>query len=115
MALHFCLSVRFLDTAFHGRDDGGEREWPPSPLRAFQALVAAAARRNSGQVGDGARRAFQWLEAQSDSPVVIAPAATTGTGYRLSVPNNAMDVVARAWSRGNDSKSGDANPATHRT
>ncbi len=47
--------------------------------------------------------------------MLIAPAGMTGTGYRLSVPNNAMDVVASAWTRGNNSNSGDANPATHRT
>ena len=35
--------------------------------------------------------------------------------YRLSVPNNAMDLVAAAWCRGNYSNSGDANPATHRS
>ncbi len=34
---------------------------------------------------------------------------------RLSVPNNAMDIVARAWCRGNDSETGDADPRTHRT
>jgi len=41
----FRLSIRLLDGAFHGRGDGGEPEWPPSPLRAFQSLVCAAARR----------------------------------------------------------------------
>jgi len=42
MSSHFCISVTFLDPAFHGRADGGEPEWPPSPLRLFQSLVAAA-------------------------------------------------------------------------
>ncbi len=41
--------------------------------------------------------------------------SVTASGYRASVPNNAMDIVAQAWCRGNDSNSGDANPATHRT
>lgn len=115
MPSHFCLSVRFLDAVFHGRGDGGEREWPPSPLRVFQALVAAAARRNAGELATGTLSALKWLERQTEAPVVIAPAGIEGAGYRLSVPNNAMDIVARAWSRGNDSNSGDANPATHRT
>jgi hypothetical protein len=33
MPSHFCLSIRFLDMAFHGRRDGNQPEWPPSPLR----------------------------------------------------------------------------------
>ena len=45
MPAHLCLSVTFLDGEFHGRRDGGESEWPPSPLRLFQALVATAAAR----------------------------------------------------------------------
>src|SRR2546421_6383196 len=44
----------------------------------------------------------------------MAPPGLEGAGYRLSVPNNAMDIVARAWARGNESGKGDANPATHR-
>jgi CRISPR-associated protein Csb2 len=115
MASYFCVSVRFLNGTFHGRSDGGEREWPPSPLRLFQALVASAARLNCGRLSDRARSALQWLESQPEPPMVIAPPAHEGNGYRLSVPNNAMDIVARAWSRGNESNSGDANPATHRT
>jgi len=115
MSSYFCLSFRLLDPAFHGRGDGREREWPPSPLRVFQALVAAAARRNAGEIAAGAGFALKWLEGQKQPPVVVAPPGTEGSGYRLSVPNNAMDIVARAWSRGNDSNSGDANPATHRT
>src|SRR6185312_6050022 len=33
--------------------------------------------------------------------------------YRLSVPNNAMDIVTRAWARGNETGK-DANVATHK-
>jgi CRISPR-associated protein Csb2 len=110
MPSHFCVSVHFLDLAFHGRGDGGVPEWPPSPLRVFQSLVVAAARRRRTEPFV----ALQWLE-QQPAPVLIAPAGVTASGYRLSVPNNAMDIVAKAWCRGNDSNSGDANPATHRT
>ncbi len=41
MIRYLCISATFLDGRFHGRRDGGESEWPPSPLRLFQALVAA--------------------------------------------------------------------------
>jgi CRISPR-associated protein Csb2 len=38
------ISVRFLLDEFDGRGDGGEPEWPPSPLRLFQTLTNSAAR-----------------------------------------------------------------------
>jgi CRISPR-associated protein Csb2 len=111
MPSYFGLSIRFLDPAFHGRRDGGEPEWPPSPLRLFQSLVAAAGALRRAQA---LAPALKWLE-QQGAPILVAPAAVTGSGYRLSVPNNAMDVVARAWCRGNYSNSGDADPKRHRT
>lgn len=114
---HYALiSVTFLDPLFHGRGDGDEPEWPPSPLRLFQALFAgaAAASRASGGVAEADLAAFRWLE-QQQPPLVIAPEGRRGQAYRLSVPNNAMDVVAAAWARGNESGRGDASPATHRS
>jgi CRISPR-associated protein Csb2 len=99
---------------YHGRMDRGEPEWPPSPLRLFQALVAAATDGGAGQLTVDATNALRWLERQLP-PTIVAPAGVRGTGYRLSVPNNAMDIVARAWCRGIDSTTGDANPTTHRT
>jgi CRISPR-associated protein Csb2 len=114
MNSYLCLSIHFLDEAFHGRRDGGELEWPPSPLRLFQALVAAsAARWGKRHQLDYARPALQWLEAEMP-PIIITPQAVEGAAYRLSVPNNAMDLVGRAWSRGNLFGAGDSNPAKHR-
>jgi CRISPR-associated protein Csb2 len=110
MGSQLAISIRFFDPAFHGRRDGAKPEWPPSPLRLFQSLVAsAAALRRMDELAP----ALSWLERQSP-PTVIAPSGLSATAYRLSVPNNAMDVVARAWCRGNDSNTGDANPAKHR-
>jgi len=115
MSSFLSISVRFLDSTFHGRRDGGEPEWPPSPLRLFQALLAAASRRWHGtEFSDRAAPALRWLEAQPP-PIIVAPPAQSGTPYRLSVPNNAMDIVARAWVRGNTNGEGDADPRTHRT
>lgn len=97
MDRHLVLSFRFLSPWFHGRGDGGAPEWPPSPLRAFQAVVAAAAR--AGAL-EQMRGAFSWLE-QRPAPVIIGPEAVESTaGYCLSVPHNQMDLVARQWSRG---------------
>jgi CRISPR-associated protein Csb2 len=117
MAWSLALSFRFLDPRFHGRRDGGEPEWPPSPLRAFQALIAAAATMHRGRsVPEGIIAALGWLErACASPPSIVAPARLPyGAGYRLSVPNNAVDLVGKAWSAGNYSMKGDANPATHR-
>lgn len=106
MSRHLLLSFRFLAPWFHGRGDEAEPEWPPSPLRAFQALVAAAAR--AGTLAE-VRPALSWIEAQPP-PLVVAPEATVSTaGYRLSVPHNAMDVVGRQWVRG-----AEGNAAEHR-
>src|SRR5690606_14643752 len=107
MSRYFVLSFRFLSPWFHGRGDGGAPEWPPSPLRAFQATVAAAAR--AGRL-DTTRNALVWLEERAP-PAIIAPdALESTTGYRLSVPHNAMELVAKQWSRG-----GEGNAAEHRT
>lgn len=113
MPTHLCLSITFLDPRFHGRRDGGEPEWPPSPLRLFQAIVAAAAA-PTGRIENDLASAFRWFE-RLPPPCIVAPVGRTGEPYRLSVPNNAMDLVVKAWSKGNYDGSGDANPATHRT
>ncbi len=105
-----CITIRFLDGRFHGRGDRGEPEWPPSPLRLFQALVAAAA---GGHAQGGlapVAPALHWLESQ-EPPLIIAPATTVGVKHRLYVPDNVGDLVAGAWSRGNP----DADIANYRT
>ena len=113
MSSHLCFSIQFLSGLFHGRRDGGEPEWPPSPMRLFQALVAASAAKSGDEFAERAAPALRWLE-QQPPPLIVAPPATVTTPYRLSVPNNAMDIVGRAWARGNLYGDGDANPATHR-
>lgn len=107
MSRHFVLSFRFLAPWFHGRADGGTPEWPPSPLRAFQAVVAAAAR---GGALEFTRGALLWLEKRA-APLIYAPEAKeSAVGYKLSVPHNSMDLVGKQWSRG-----AEGNAAEHRT
>ena len=101
----FLLTVRFLDPvpAFHGRGDGGEPEWPPSPLRLFQALVCAAAGRwRDSQLADYAFPALRWLEQQREPTIVAPDIQPERTGFRMDVPNNAGDLVTAAWARGSD-------------
>lgn len=97
MSRYLVLSFRFLAPLFHGRGDHGQLEWPPSPLRAFQAVVATAAR--AGTL-EGSRGALNWLE-KRQGPMIIAPEAVEcAVGYRLSVPHNQADLVAAQWRRG---------------
>jgi CRISPR-associated protein Csb2 len=115
MPAYVAVKIYLLDATFHGQRDRGEPEWPPSPLRVFQSLVAAAAGQARGDgIPESAGRALKWLERQAP-PAILAPPAHTSPASALSVPNNDMDVVARAWSRGNYFGSGDASPAAHRT
>ena len=107
-----CISFRFIQPypLFHGRGDGDQPEWPPSPLRAFQALVNAACLRTQGTpLAPEVRSALQVIEAMH--PNVIAPRATlSATGHRAYVPHNHADLVTAAWDRGNR----DASIASHR-
>ncbi|HET6423729.1 MAG TPA: type I-U CRISPR-associated protein Csb2 [Planctomycetaceae bacterium] len=112
MSVQLCLTFRFLRPYYHGAGDGDMPEWPPSPLRMFQSLVAAAAARwNERDHPTTADAALRWLEEQP-APSIVAGDATTATApYRMYVPNNAADLVAAAWSRGNN----EASVAEHRT
>ena len=108
----FRITVSFLNGTFHGRGDDGVPEWPPSPLRLFQALMAVAASRYRTPLPDDVAAALDWLASQPP-PDILTPRHHNGTPYQTSVPNNAMDIVAGCWSRGNET-SKDAQPATHK-
>ena len=105
------VTVRFLQPYSHGRGGGGEPEWPPSPLRLFQALVAAsAARWNERMRVEYAAPALAWLEGLA-RPDIVAPAGVASDNpYRLYVPDNVADKVAKSWSRG-----GEGSIAEYRT
>lgn len=102
MSSALCLTLRFLDPVpqFHGRGDDGDPEWPPSPLRLFQTLVAASANRwRDALFNDFARPALQWIEARL--PTIVAPGIPPKSfGYRMYVPNNSGDLMTSAWARG---------------
>jgi len=97
-----CFTIRFLgpDPQFHGRGADGDPEWPPSPLRFFQALVCAAATRWRGdEFREYARPALLWLE--KIQPSVMTPQVPAESfGYRMYVPNNSGDLMTAAWARG---------------
>jgi CRISPR-associated protein Csb2 len=106
MSRWLAISMRFLSTTFHGRGDGGEPEWPPSPLRVYQALVAAAAARwNQRTKLEYAVPALEWLAKQHAPTVVAAVGVPSDVKYRLYVPDNVADKVAKAWRGGNNTAS----------
>ena len=90
----FLLSVRFLHDRYHGLTDNGERaEWPPSPFRAFQALVAGNAR--GPTIPESIRSALRWLESL-DPPDIIAPQTQPGQVLLTYVLNNVSDSDANS-------------------
>lgn len=108
---HLIITINFLNGTFHGRSDNGA-EWPPSPMRLFQALVAVAGARWQAEFPEQVQAALDWLSSQPP-PKILTPHVHAGTPYQTSVPNNAMDIVGRAWSRGSTT-SKDANPSKHK-
>jgi len=97
-----CFTLRVLDPVpqYHGRGADGVPEWPPSPLRFFQSLVAASAQRwNDQQFRESIQPALHWLERLQ--PSLVAPCiAEKSFGYRMYVPNNSGDLMTAAWARG---------------
>ncbi len=83
MSRALLISIRFYDGRYHGAG-----EWPPSPARLFQALVAAAALPG---LDTDKRNALTWLETLS-APTIAAPSVHAGLNVNLFVPNNDLDA-----------------------
>ncbi len=81
------LHVRLHDGRYHGEGD-----WPPSPARLFQALVAGAAL--GGPMGDAEKEALRWLEQQEPPLVAAPPAWRAPRGVLFYMPNNDSDAIA---------------------
>jgi CRISPR-associated protein Csb2 len=79
------ITVRFHDGRYHGTGD-----WPPSPARLFQALVAGIGQ--AGPLDDDTSASLEWLE-NLDAPVIAAPRMTFGMTIPMHfVPNNDLDA-----------------------
>jgi len=86
---HLLITVHWLDDRYHGLlDREGPPEWPPSPYRLFQALVAGAARHGELEAGSG--NALEWLQ-KLNPPMIIAPQSRPGRVVTHFVPNNDGD------------------------
>src|SRR5574341_841327 len=87
MQLHITLT--FATRRYHGRRSEEELEFPPSPARLFQALIAGSHCDAYIMLHTAKRdRALQWLESL-EPPVIEAPVVCqTGAGITNYVPNN---------------------------
>lgn len=80
------LYVRLHDGRYHGEGD-----WPPSPARLFQALVAGAGL--SGPLEDADIQALKWLENQRPPLVAAPPAWQPRRDVLFYMPNNDSDAI----------------------
>src|SRR5690625_4166936 len=79
------ISVRLHDGRYHGAGD-----WPPSPARLFQALVAGVGLR--GPISPDIQATLRWLE-ELPAPGIFAPRHHRFTkGYTNFMPNNDLDA-----------------------
>jgi len=75
------IKVHLHGSWYHGRP-----EWPPSPARLYQALVAGSGPCLSEEVAE----ALSWIE-QLPAPVIAVPRHKLGQSVPLFVPNNDLD------------------------
>lgn len=78
------VEVTFTASQYHGD------EWPPSPARLFQALVAASHHGAHGRMHQAARDgALRWLEQQPPPTILALPDSDRSNGQLINyVPNN---------------------------
>lgn len=92
MTLWFSIEVRFLTGRYHGRNSYAQAEWPPTPLRLFQAITAGAlSGRWAVEEREASETALRWLESLGIPAFVLAPPAPMLKPYRIAVPNNQAD------------------------
>lgn len=94
MNSHLVISIRFLGDRYHGRTENGrEPEWPPSPHRLFQAILAGSAPRWwDADVRDREVAALQWFQGLAP-PRIVAPPAQSGRPLLNYVRENLSDVA----------------------
>ena len=90
MAGRLWISATLLSGRYHGS------EWPPSPARLVQALVAGSKNGGNRENWPEVEQGLRWLECQP-APRIFARPAKKLTPYKMAVPNNDLDVIARDW------------------
>lgn len=105
MTSFLCITIRFLQPYAHGRHGDGDPEWPPSPLRMLQALVAASAGRwNERRELNHSVAAIRWLESLPPPRIVAPNSAPSSIGCQFYVPDNTSDLLVPAWRKGDITK-----------
>ena len=85
------IAVDWLDGTYHGK------EWPPSPFRVYQAILAGYAVHQRGNpVFEAAMRHLETLPA----PTITAPQAETQNPVTACVPNNDGDRIHALLAKG---------------
>ena len=79
------IKVYLMDDRYHGEGD-----WPPSPARLFQALVAGNVM--GSRLPNMYVDALRWLEAIPAPPKIWAHHGRLGLPYKMFVPNNDLDA-----------------------
>ncbi len=101
MSSSLCITVRFLLPYSHGRGEDGKPEWPPSPLRLMQALVAASAGRwNERNRLQHATLALRWLETLPPPRIISITGTKSDVPCQFFVPDNTADLLVPAWRKG---------------
>ncbi len=91
MTPYLCFSITLLDPIFHGRNDGKNPEWPPSPYRLYQALLNGSHTGGHNLEWNSEKeKCYHWLESQ-EPPNIIAPDVHPVPNISLFVPNNDSD------------------------
>lgn len=93
------LSACFSNTTYHGS------EWPPSPMRIYQAIIAGAASQNieDSQISKSMMSVLEWFESLPNPTIITR----SGNGSSLAnkvmyVPNNDDDLSMKALASGAD-------------
>ncbi|HED19866.1 MAG TPA: type I-U CRISPR-associated protein Cas5/Cas6 [Gammaproteobacteria bacterium] len=79
------MQVQLLDDRYHGEGD-----WPPSPARLFQALIAGNA--VGAHLPADCADALRWLESVPAPPEICAQRGWLAPPYTTFVPNNDLDT-----------------------
>lgn len=88
-------TLRIRATWPHGTYHG--REWPPAPLRLYQALIAGY---RTGRAPDAELDAALVYLETLPPPLIQAPPAVEQAPVAAAVPNNDGDVTFRHWAGG---------------
>lgn len=87
MSNFLCITARYLSQTYEGD------EWPPSPSRLFQALVAGAKLGEHQRFWEESEKVLRWLQTLGPPIIVYSPQELRGEKYTSYGPLNQMDLL----------------------